>query len=109
MAATPVSTLMAGFLFAADAAGVVLRVAALRTAVGLGVALGLLPLLGAPALGLGMGIAALIDGVLLGRAGARRTGARPVEPMLFPTLMGLLAIAVGWAVASYGKPELTTG
>jgi O-antigen/teichoic acid export membrane protein len=109
MAAIPVSTLAAGFLFAAGAAGVVLRVAALRTVVGVGVALALLPLLGVSALGLAMGIAALMDAVLLGKACARRTGARLVGPMLVPTLMGLLAIAVGWTVASHGKPELATG
>jgi O-antigen/teichoic acid export membrane protein len=106
MIAGPVSVACAGYLFAADAAGDVLRATILNALSALAVALTLLPLLDETALGVALLVASVLEAIVLARATARRTGWRPVRELLPANVIAFAAGACAWAIASSGDATL---
>jgi O-antigen/teichoic acid export membrane protein len=98
-----------GYLYAVGDATSVLRAHVLRTITMFAVALPLLPSLGAVAAGLGWLASSVVDGVVVGRAAAQRTGARLWAPLMAPLAIGIAAAGVGWLVAELGGRDLASG
>jgi O-antigen/teichoic acid export membrane protein len=102
----PISVSVAGYLYADGDAATPLRGALLHTTAQYAVAFALLPSLRAWALGLAGLAAGLVEAVVLGRAAARRSGARVVPPLVVPLLASCAAAGGGWALATSGRPTL---
>jgi O-antigen/teichoic acid export membrane protein len=107
----PVAIAAAGYLFAVDAGGIVLRSAALHTLAWFAVALPLLMPLGVVAAGLGTLAAGIVEALVLGWAVRKRTGARVFSALIFPLLAASGSAAAGAgaiATLSLGQaPEVT--
>lgn len=91
----PVSVAAAGYLFAADGVGVVVRSALLHTLAWFVVAVPLLTVLGVVATGLGTLAASVVEGIVLGRAVRKRTGARVLAALVIPMLAATAAAGAG--------------
>jgi O-antigen/teichoic acid export membrane protein len=102
----PVSVSVAGYLYAEGDAGTPLRGAILHTSAQYLVAFPLLPALRGWALGLSGLAAGVVEAVVLGRAAARRSGARIFPPLLVPLLAACAAAGAGWALATSGRPTI---
>lgn len=99
--AGPVSVAAAGYLYARDRGGVVLRSSILHTIGWLGTALPLLPTLGVAAHGVGWLVASLIEALVLGRA--LRSGAQVRVAAVMARPVGA-AVAAGsaWTLVGMG-------
>jgi O-antigen/teichoic acid export membrane protein len=104
MIVAPVSVSVAGYLFALGDAGTPLRGAVIHTGAQFVVALPLLPFIGGWAIGLGGLAAGIAEAVVLGREGARRSGARILGPLIVPLVAATAAGGAGWAVANSREP-----
>jgi polysaccharide transporter, PST family len=100
MISGPVSVAVAGYLLAADEAGVVLRAVVLRVCGLLVVGLSLLPVVGVVALGLAYLASALFEAMVLRRAAARSLGVELVRTLLPGCLAAACAGAAGWAAST---------
>jgi O-antigen/teichoic acid export membrane protein len=103
---SPVTVATAGYLFAADDPGAVAVAALASTIAWFGVTAALLPALGAPAVGIGWIAGGVVDGVLLGRAAARHSGAAIVRSLAAPTAVALAATGAAWLVADRAGADL---
>ncbi len=97
----PVAVAAAGYLFAVDAGGVVLRSAVLHTLAWFLIALPLLTPLGVVAAGLGVVAASVVEALVLGCAVHRRTGARVFSALVVPLLAATAAAGAGAGVAAW--------
>ncbi len=98
--AGPPSVVGVGYLYAANAPGIVLRATALHTIATFAVTLPLLPIFGLTAIGLGLVVGAVVDVVVISRGISSKTSARPLRvagPLL---AIAVLAGACGTLVAS---------
>lgn len=91
----PVAVAAAGYLFAVDAGGTVLRSAVLHTAAWFAIALPLLIPLGVIAAGLGVVAAGCVEALILGRAVHRRTGAKILKGLVIPLLAAAASTVAG--------------
>lgn len=91
----PVAVAAAGYLFAVEAGGVVLRSAVLHTLAWFLVALPLLIPLGVVAAGLGVLAAGVVEASILGWAVHRRIGARVLRALTTPLLAATAAAGAG--------------
>jgi O-antigen/teichoic acid export membrane protein len=96
----PISAATVGWLYAADDPGTVVRAFAVHAAAWLLVGLALLEPVGPAAIGIGWVAGAIGDATVLGRAAARRTGARVLQSLAVPTGLALVAGGAGWALSS---------
>jgi O-antigen/teichoic acid export membrane protein len=96
----PISAATVGWLYAADDPGTVVRAFAVHAAAWLFVGLALLEPVGPAAIGIGWVAGAIGDATVLGRAAARRTGARVLSSLAVPTGLALVAGGAGWALSS---------
>jgi O-antigen/teichoic acid export membrane protein len=95
LVAAPLAVVAVGFLYALGEPSVVLRATIAHTVTLFVVCFPLLPFLGVSAIGAGSLAGALVDAVILGRAVARRSSARPFRLMAVPLLLGIPAAVVG--------------
>jgi O-antigen/teichoic acid export membrane protein len=102
----PISVATAGYLFAVDRAGTVLRAAILHTIALAIVTFPLLPSLGVTAVGIGTGASGLVEAVVLGRAAASATGARMVRAVAVPASAAAVSAALGWVLTSQTDPTV---
>jgi O-antigen/teichoic acid export membrane protein len=93
--AAPLAVVAVGFLYAVDEPAVVLRATIAHTVTLFVVAFPLLPLVGVHAIGAGSLAGAIVDAVILGRAVAARSSARPFRLMAVPVVLGVPAALVG--------------
>jgi len=105
----PTTVVMWGYLYAADAVGVVVRFVLVQSVVWFAVALPLLPELDAPAIGIGWVAGATVHATLLARTGRRRTGTRFARSLAAPTALGVLGGALGWSIAEAGDATVLAG
>lgn len=105
----PVTVVAAGYLFAADDPGAVAVAALASTIAWFGVTAPLLPVVGAPAVGIGWIVGGVVDGVLLGRAAARHSGAAIARSLAAPTAVALAAIGTAWLLADGAGADLLSG
>ncbi len=91
----PIAVAAAGYLFAVDAGGVVLRSAVLHTLAFFLIALPLLRPIGVLAAGLGIFAASLVEAWILGSAVRRRVGARVLGALAIPLLAATAAAGAG--------------
>ena len=105
----PVYVMSAGYLYAVDEVGTVIRAAVVQTLTWFAVALPLLPELGAEAVGLGWIAAALANALVLLRRVRQRTRAAVAVHLLPPLAAALAAGCVGWAVATAGSETVLHG
>jgi O-antigen/teichoic acid export membrane protein len=105
----PIAIGTAGYLFAADSAGSVAVATVASTVAWFGVGLPLLPELGAPAMGIGWVAANVVNGGILWRQTAARTGAAIGAHVAAPTAIGLAAVATGWLLAHRVDDDLLGG
>lgn len=105
----PVTVTLSGYLFAADNPGAVAVAALASTIAWFAVTASLLPEVGAPAVGIGWVAGGVVDGVLLGRATARRGGAAVVRSLAAPTAVALAATATAWLLADGVGANLLSG
>lgn len=106
MIGIPISVATAGYLYAVGDTSTVLRSTVLHTLGWAAVTFVLLPLFGISALGLGWLAAGLIEGGVLGRAAAKRTGARLASLLAPPAALAVGAAGTGWWVAHSMEPSL---
>jgi O-antigen/teichoic acid export membrane protein len=95
LVAAPLAVVAVGFLYAVGEPSIVLRATVAHTLVLFAVAFPLLPFVGVSAIGAGSLAGAVVDAVILGRAVARRSSARPFQLMAVPLLLGAPAAIVG--------------
>jgi hypothetical protein len=89
----------AGFLYASDAAGRVLKTNLASGLTWFAVTVPLLPSLGAPAIGIGGAASSLVMVTLFGRQLVARTGASLASRLVPPTVGGLAGAGIGWLVS----------
>jgi hypothetical protein len=94
----PTSVAVAAYLLAAGHAGVALKSAIARVAVGLVVGLSLLAAIGIVGLGIGYAAGAFVEALILGLAARRALGARLGGALLPACLSGIAAGGAGMAV-----------
>jgi O-antigen/teichoic acid export membrane protein len=95
LVAAPLAVVAVGFLYAVGEPSVVLRATIAHTVTLFVVAFPLLPFVGVNAIGAGALAGACVDAVMLGRAIARRSSARPFRLMAVPLLLGVPAAVLG--------------
>jgi O-antigen/teichoic acid export membrane protein len=102
--AGPLSVVGVGYLYAVGEPSVVLRAILLHTATLYVVAFSLLPVVGPAAIGMGSFAGALVDALIMSRAIAARTPARPLRALLpllaISAAAGLAGIAISQAVGT---------
>jgi O-antigen/teichoic acid export membrane protein len=98
LVAAPLAVVAVGFLYAIGEPSVVLRATIAHTLTLFAVAFPLLPFIGVSAIGAGSLAGAVVDAVILGRAVARRSSARPFRLMAVPMCLGAPAAVAGWLV-----------
>jgi O-antigen/teichoic acid export membrane protein len=98
LVAAPLAVVAVGFLYAIGEPSVVLRATIAHTLTLFVVAFPLLPFVGVNAIGAGSLAGAVVDAVILGRAVARRSSARPFRLMAVPLFLGAPAALAGWLV-----------
>jgi O-antigen/teichoic acid export membrane protein len=96
----PLYVMAAGYLYAVDDVGAVIRAAIAQTAVWFAVTLPLLDTLGAEAVGLGWIAGGTLNSILLARRTRQHTSASLVANLLPPAAAAIAAGAVGWSVAT---------
>jgi O-antigen/teichoic acid export membrane protein len=99
MVGGPISLATGGYLYAVGAVRSILVSAVLHTFTWFVVALPLLPLLGVPAVGIAWIAGSAVDAAILGRAASARSGARTLDGLWLPLLVGLVASGMGFGVA----------
>ena len=102
----PVSVATAGYLFASDQAGIVLRAAGVQVLIWFGISLPLLGALGVRAVAIGFCLACLAETLLFSRAIRARAGIGLVAPLLAPFVVFAVAAAIGWFIAHALGPTL---
>jgi O-antigen/teichoic acid export membrane protein len=95
LVAAPLAVVAVGFLYAVGEPSVVLRATVVHTVTLFVVAFPLLPFVGVNAIGAGSLAGAVVDAVILGRAVARRSSARPFGFMAVPLVLGAPAAVAG--------------
>jgi O-antigen/teichoic acid export membrane protein len=95
LVAAPLAVVAVGFLYALGEPAIVLRATVAHTLVLFAVAFPLLPFVGIHAIGAGSLSGALVDALILGRAVAARSSARPFRLMAVPLALGLPAAVLG--------------
>ena len=98
LVAAPLAVVAVGFLYALGEPSVVLRATIAHTAVLFAVTFPLLPSAGIHAIGAGSLAGAIVDALILGRAVAARSSARPFRLMAVPLVLGLPSAALGVVV-----------
>jgi O-antigen/teichoic acid export membrane protein len=102
LVAGPVSVAGVGYLYAADAPGVVLRATVLHTIATFAVTLPLLPVIDLTAVGIGLLFGSVVDVVVISRGISSKTSARPLRVQGPLLAIAVLAGAGGTLVASTG-------
>ena len=105
----PVTVTLTGYLFAADDPGTVAVAALASTIAWFAVTAPLLAEVGAPAVSIGWIAGGVVDGVLLGRAAARRGGVTIGGSLAAPTAVALAATATAWLLADGAGASLLSG
>jgi O-antigen/teichoic acid export membrane protein len=100
MLSCPVAAATVGWLYAAGDPGIVLRAFVAHAVLWIAVTMALLSPVGPTAIGIGWLVGALGDTGVLGRAAARRAGARLARVLVAPFLLVLVAGGAGWALAT---------
>ncbi|HEY0633515.1 MAG TPA: oligosaccharide flippase family protein [Thermoleophilaceae bacterium] len=95
----PISVATGGYLFAADAAGVVAKATVASSAAWLAVTLPLLSSQGAAAVGIGWIASGLVYSGALWHATVERAGTAIGQRLVVPTVVGLIATAIAWLAA----------
>jgi O-antigen/teichoic acid export membrane protein len=109
IASFPVVLSSSPYLFASDAAGVVVRAAVVGAVTWLAVALSLASSIGAPAAGIGWCAGVLVQMPLLARAAAARSGAAVAHSVGLPIAIGLTGAAAGWVAADTAGGTVAAG
>jgi O-antigen/teichoic acid export membrane protein len=104
----PLSATTVGVLYAKGEASLVLRGLIAGGVAFWAVAFPLLPGLGVQALGLGWLVASLVEAAVFVRGAARHTSARLVAALAPCALSAAAGAALGWSLASAGRPTLVT-
>lgn len=105
----PVYVMTAGYLYAVDDVGSVIRAALAQTAVWFAVALPLLDTLGAEAVGIGWIAGGTVNSLMLARRTRQHTSASLVANLLPPAAAAAAAGVVGWLVATAGSETVLEG
>jgi O-antigen/teichoic acid export membrane protein len=105
----PVYVMAAGYLYATDEVGALIRAAVAQTTAWFAVALPLLPVVGAEAVGLGWIAGATVNALLLARRIRSRTGAALLASLLPPLVAAVAAGAAGWWIATAGSETVAAG
>lgn len=98
-----------GYLYAVGDTTTVLRAEVVQVTLWFAVALPLLPVMGVGSVGVGWCISSTAQAAVLGRAAARRTGARVFRPLLAPLAVGVGAASAGWGVTVQAGSDLPAG
>ena len=95
LVAAPLAVVAVGYLYALGEPAVVLRATIAHTLTLFAVTFPLLPFMGVHAIGAGSLAGALVDALIMGRAIAARSSARPFRLMAVPLALGLPAATLG--------------
>jgi O-antigen/teichoic acid export membrane protein len=109
LVAAPLAVVAVGFLYALGEPSIVLRATVAHTLVLFAVAFPLLPFLGVNAIGVGSLSGAVVDAVILGRAVAARSSARPFRLMAVPIVLGVPSALLGWFATRELGADLAAG
>jgi hypothetical protein len=105
----PIYMASAGYLFATDAGGTVLKTAVAGAAAWVTVALSLVTVVGAPAAGIGWCAAAAVQLAILIPRITARSGADVASSLAVPTTTAVVAAVGGWLVADASGGSLWGG
>jgi len=106
LVAGPASVAGVGYLYAADAPGIVLRATVLHTIATFAVTLPLLPVIDLTAVGIGLLVGSVVDVFVIARGISSKTSARPLRVQGPLLAIAVLAGAGGTLVASSGDGVL---
>jgi O-antigen/teichoic acid export membrane protein len=105
--AGPPSVVGVGYLYAADAPGIVLRATVLHTIATFAVTFALLPFVGITAVGFGLLVGSVVDAIVISRGITSKTSAHPLRVAAPSLAIALLAGAGGSLVAASGDGIVT--
>jgi O-antigen/teichoic acid export membrane protein len=105
----PAYVVIVGYLYAAGDVGTVLRAVLVQTAAWFALTLPSLPSLGPAAIGLGWVLGAALNVAILTRGTLQGTRAAVAASLAAPTVIAILAGAVGWLTATAGPATVLHG